>query len=215
MSEGRLLLVDTAGPVVGVAAFVGARVVYAEELRIVNGADGWLSPRIAEALDALGGLDRVAVSTGPGAFTGLRVGVASALGVALARGVTVVGLCSLALRAAAVPGQANVLAWLDARKDRVYARRFDTRGPLPLALTEAEDVAPVEAARGAHGLATGEGAVVYRAVLEAHAHDVADGATASPARHGAALAWATPAVAPEALTLAYVRPPDAVPLAER
>ena len=40
MSEGRLLLIDTAGPVVGVAAFDGERLVYAEELRIVNGADG-------------------------------------------------------------------------------------------------------------------------------------------------------------------------------
>ena len=58
------------------------------------------------------GIQRVAVSTGPGAFTGLRVGVSMALGVAMARGIAVVGLSSLAVRAAMHPG-GEVLALLE------------------------------------------------------------------------------------------------------
>jgi len=213
--SGRLLVVDTAGPVVGVAAFEGERPVHVASERIVNGADGWLLPEVARALDALGGLDRVAVSVGPGAFTGLRVGFASALGVALARGVPVVGLCSLALRAAAAPGEPRVLAWLDARKGRVYAATFDTRGAVPRALGEPVDIAPGDAAAGASALATGEGAVVYAGLLVGAGHRIHVRAAESPVIHAFALAWAAPAVAPGDLALAYVRAPDAVPVAER
>jgi tRNA threonylcarbamoyladenosine biosynthesis protein TsaB len=213
--SGRLLVVDTAGPVVGVAGFVGERAVHLASQRIVNGADGWLLPEIARALDALGGLDRVAVSVGPGAFTGLRVGVAAALGVAVARGVPVVGLCSLALRAAAVPGAPRVLAWLDARKERVYAAAFDTNAGVPVALAAPADVTPDGAAACAPGLATGEGAAVYAALLTAAGHRVCDTAAESPVAHACALAWSSAAVAPADLALAYVRAPDAVPVAER
>jgi tRNA threonylcarbamoyladenosine biosynthesis protein TsaB len=213
--SGRLLVIDTAGPVVGVAAFVGKEAVHLASERIVNGADGWLLPEVGRALAALGNLDRVAVSVGPGAFTGLRVGFASALGVAVARGVPVAGVCSLALRAAAAPGEPRVLAWLDARKGRVYAASFDTRGPVPVALDAAVDVAPDVAAAGAPALATGEGAAVYGALLAAAGHRVCETAAESPVAHACALAWAAPAVAPGDLALVYVRAPDAVPTAER
>ncbi len=211
MTPPRALLVDTAGPVVGVASFLGARCVAHRSLRIVNGADGWLSPAIAALLGTLEGLDRVAVSHGPGAFTGLRVGVASALGLAVARGVPVVGVCSLALRAAAVPGHARVLALLDARKGRVYAGWFDTRGDVPLPLDGPSDIPPERLTELEGALAVGEGARVYADLLAAHGAVVAPDADASPVAFGGPLVLQGAPVAPERLDLHYLRPPDAVP----
>lgn len=210
----RLLVVDTAGPVVGVAAFDGERLVGADACRVVSGADAFLLPRIDALLDALGGLDRVAVSVGPGAFTGLRVGVAAALGVAFARGVPVAPLSSLALRAAAVPGHARVLAVLDARKGRVYCGAFDTRGPVPVALDDERDVAPEVSADAPPALVTGEGAAVHAAIFEAAGHTTHARAADSPVSMGAALAGAADRLDVAAVGLRYLREPDARPRAD-
>ncbi|MFN7142583.1 MAG: tRNA (adenosine(37)-N6)-threonylcarbamoyltransferase complex dimerization subunit type 1 TsaB, partial [Myxococcota bacterium] len=123
----NLLLVDTAGPVVGLAAFAGDSAVHVASARVASGTEAWLGEHVGTALERLGALDRVAVTVGPGAFTGIRVGVAAALGVAFARRVPVAPLSSLALRACLAPGQPRVLALLDARKGKVYAGWFDTR----------------------------------------------------------------------------------------
>lgn len=211
MTAPRALLVDTAGPIVGIAAFVGTRCVAHASKRIVNGADGWLSPTLAELLGVLGGLDRVAVSHGPGAFTGLRVGVASALGLAVARGVPVTGVCSLALRAASVPGHERVLALLDARKSRVYAGWFDTRGPVPMPLDAPCDVPPDTLGALDGAVAVGEGASVYTALLRARGAHVPEDADASPVAFAGPLVCAGRSVSPEALDLHYLRAPDAVP----
>lgn len=204
---GRALLLDTAGPVIGVAAFHAGARVYAAERRIVQGADTWLLPAMSDAVAALGGLpERVAVGVGPGAFTGVRVGVSAALGLAFAAGCGVVPVCSLALRAAAHPGHARVVVALDARKGRVYVRSFDTRGPIPVALDDPQDIAP-EAAFVGEGLAVGEGAVVYAdrlggLTLAEHADACALGAAAALI-DGAALD-------PAAVQLAYLRGEDEV-----
>ena len=73
-----VLGIDTAGPVAG-AAIVGPGIEKAWSDRIVRGADTVLIPAIADLMDGVSGIDIVAVSVGPGAFTGLRVGVATAL----------------------------------------------------------------------------------------------------------------------------------------
>lgn len=200
-----VLLVDTAGPVVGVSAWSEGGLVYAAATRRVEGADGWLLPAVAEALGRVGRLDRVAVTVGPGAFTGVRVGVAVALGLACARGVPVVPLSALALRATLVPGRPRVLAWLDARRGCVYAQAFDTRGPVPVALDEAGDLAPAVAAAGAPGVAVGEGAWVYRAVLEAAGHSLAEEPTRSPVSRGLELIRSVTPCSPAEVTIPYLR----------
>lgn len=202
--SGRALVLDTAGPVIGLAAFVDGACVRAAEQRIVQGADGWLLPGMADALAALGGLrpsDRVAVGVGPGAFTGVRVGVSAALGLAFASGCGVVPVCSLALRAAAHPGHRRVVVALDARKGRVYVRSFDTTGPAPVALDDARDIPPEAAFVGA-GLAVGEGAVVYADRLGELT--LAEGADRCALHAAAGLITAEP-VDPAALQLAYLR----------
>src|SRR5205823_14292974 len=68
-------------------------------------------------------LDRIAVTTGPGSFTGLRVGLSAARGIALAADKPVVGLTTLTAFAAPIVaenGEHPVIAAIDARHDQVY-----------------------------------------------------------------------------------------------
>jgi tRNA threonylcarbamoyladenosine biosynthesis protein TsaB len=122
---------------------------------------------IAELLEEAGWdwdqLDRVAVGVGPGTFTGLRIGIATARGLAQARGLELVGVStleSLSLNADAE----NVCAVLDARRGEVFAAAWSRRRSVlqpatldPVAL--AERLSPGT-------LAIGEGAVAFRHVLE-------------------------------------------------
>jgi tRNA threonylcarbamoyladenosine biosynthesis protein TsaB len=72
---------------------------------------------------AFASLDRIAVTTGPGSFTGLRVGLSAARGIALAANKPVVGLTTLTAYAAPVVsqnGKQPVISAIDARHDHVY-----------------------------------------------------------------------------------------------
>jgi tRNA threonylcarbamoyladenosine biosynthesis protein TsaB len=72
---------------------------------------------------AFASLDRIAVTTGPGSFTGLRVGLSAARGIALAAGKPVVGLTTLTAYAAPIVtenGPHPIISAIDARHDHVY-----------------------------------------------------------------------------------------------
>jgi tRNA threonylcarbamoyladenosine biosynthesis protein TsaB len=165
----RVIAFDTAGPVIGVAAADGERVA-ARALRVARGTEGVLPGLVTAVLESLGlrlaDLQGVVVAEGPGAFTGLRVGMAAATALALARGVPVVAVDALTPRALRAGAGGPTLALLDARKGRVYAAAWDAAG---FRTHEPVDVAPEVAAAfpGGPFRATGEGAVVYRAVVEA------------------------------------------------
>ncbi len=120
-----ILAIDTSGPVVGIClAGLGVEP-QSWSARAGRGADAVLVPAIADLLSgAPAPLTGVALTTGPGAFTGLRVGLAIGTGIALARNVLVLPMGSLAARALLALDAPEVLAVLDARKGRVYARRF-------------------------------------------------------------------------------------------
>jgi tRNA threonylcarbamoyladenosine biosynthesis protein TsaB len=86
-----------------------------------------LMPLIAGVMKDAGlpfaALDRIAVTTGPGSFTGLRVGLSAARGIALAAGKPVVGLTTLSAYAAPVIGEDEsypIISAIDARHDQVY-----------------------------------------------------------------------------------------------
>ena len=80
---------------------------------------------LAEAKLSLTDIERIGVTVGPGSFTGIRVGVASARGLALALGVECVGVSTLEVLAqtAAEPDK-SVLAAINAHRDEVYAQAF-------------------------------------------------------------------------------------------
>ncbi|HUA96084.1 MAG TPA: tRNA (adenosine(37)-N6)-threonylcarbamoyltransferase complex dimerization subunit type 1 TsaB [Acidimicrobiales bacterium] len=158
-----------------------------------------LAPAVAHALEqAQVGLDDVgaiAVDVGPGLFTGLRVGVATAKGLAQGLGVGVVALTSVEVlaRAAADAGwQGTVVAVIDARRGEVFAARYrsDARatGPLsevsPPTRFQPEELAKELAGVGEPLLAVGDGARRYAADLE----PVAGLVLAGPS-----LAWPPPA----------------------
>lgn len=128
----RLLCLDTAAETVGVAVSVEGEV----RAAIVEASPAQHSRRLFRMIDeALEGADlgkadltHVAVTRGPGSFTGLRVGVATAKGLAFALGLPLVGVSTLeALARGALPFPGAVATLLDARKRQVYAAAWDGR----------------------------------------------------------------------------------------
>lgn len=85
---------------------------------------------LAEAALGFADLDVLAVTVGPGTFTGLRVGLAAARGIALSRGLPLVGVTTLQAIAEPVAAEPDeiVLASFDARRDEVYMQAFSTDG---------------------------------------------------------------------------------------
>jgi tRNA threonylcarbamoyladenosine biosynthesis protein TsaB len=99
----------------------------AESLPMKRGHAEALMPLIARVMKHAGlrfsALDRIAVTKGPGSFTGLRVGLSAARGIALAAGKPVVGLTTLSAYAAPLineNGEHPVVSAIDARHDHVY-----------------------------------------------------------------------------------------------
>jgi N6-L-threonylcarbamoyladenine synthase len=124
-----------------------------------------LDEALAKAGLALGAVDRIAVTIGPGSFTGIRVGVAAARGFSLSLGIPAVGVTTLEVMAAAArqkaPGRA-VLAARDAKRDEVYLQAFDENGaaidePQALALADAREMAA-----GFDGIVTGSAAPLLK-----------------------------------------------------
>lgn len=99
---------------------------------------GMIDAVLDEACVSLSSVERVAVTVGPGSFTGIRVGLSAARGLALALGIDIVGVTTLAALAAAkrrVEGALPVLAAMDAKREEVYVQAF---GPDAVALGRPE-----------------------------------------------------------------------------
>ncbi|MDZ4369628.1 MAG: tRNA (adenosine(37)-N6)-threonylcarbamoyltransferase complex dimerization subunit type 1 TsaB [Afipia sp.] len=124
-----VLAIDTALDYCAAAVLdASARTMIAHEtLEMKRGHAEALMPLIARVMNASGlrylDLDRIAVTTGPGSFTGLRVGISAARGIGLAAGKPVIGLTTLSAYVAplvAEQGEQPIIAAIDARHDHVY-----------------------------------------------------------------------------------------------
>lgn len=201
---GRTLVVAT-GHDLSLALLDGAVVEAAAHMAMARGHAEALVPAIAALLKPFGGAacrcDHVVVETGPGSFTGLRVGLAAARALAIAWGADVRGVRSTQLVAAAAgPGMGGrLLVLLEAPRGQIWAEGFagDGRSILPpVALTLAEAAALVADYDGVAGTA--------RSLLP-------QGAALAPPRAAAVAGLAASALgAAEPL---YVRAPDPVAVA--
>jgi tRNA threonylcarbamoyladenosine biosynthesis protein TsaB len=124
-----ILAIDTALDACSAAVLDtdASKIVAQESQPMKRGHAEALMPLLARVMKASGiafaSLDRIAVTTGPGSFTGLRVGLSAARGIALAAGKPVVGLTTLTAYAAPVVtdnGAHPIISAIDARHDHVY-----------------------------------------------------------------------------------------------
>ncbi|GLK81549.1 tRNA (adenosine(37)-N6)-threonylcarbamoyltransferase complex dimerization subunit type 1 TsaB [Methylopila turkensis] len=193
----RVLAIDTAlgaasAAVVETGDGAAPALVFSKDM--ARGHAEALMPLVAQALESAGGLsaiDRIAVTVGPGSFTGLRVGLACARALALAGATPIVGVSTLEALAAPSFGRgAAVAAAIDARHGRVFAQGFDAAGA-PLA---APALLPAEAFARAlpeNALVVGSGADAVIAAAGDRPLRKADGPHHAPnvivvARRGAA-----------------------------
>ena len=222
----RLLAFETATEACSVAVYADGEVLERFELaprRHAELALPWADVLLAEAGMAKSQLDAIAVGRGPGAFTGVRLAVALAQGIALALDRPVLPVSTLAALAMRAPGD-DIVAAIDARMGEVYAASFrrDADGVVAIGaevvLSPAE--LPLPDGDGWHGVGTGfaaaEGLLQSRwrgrlASVDAgalpHAADVA--------RLGALAFARGEAIAPARVEPAYLRNNVALTMAEQ
>ena len=216
-----ILAIDTAldACAAGILDTDADRLIAQESLPMKRGHAEALMPLIARVIRQSGlgfaDLDRIAATTGPGSFTGLRVGLSAARGIALAADRPVVGVTTLTAYAAPVvsrnAGQ-PVISAIDARHDHVYFQVVSGDGG---ALVRPQ-VAPIEEALGAARFGAphlvGNAA---RMLAERWPADAPPPIDVDPqaAPDIAWVAWLAAAVSPETAPARpfYLRAPDAKP----
>lgn len=127
-----------------------------------------LLPMAADLLEQCGlkpqDLDLIAVAAGPGSFTGLRIGVAAAKGLAWAAELPCAGCSTLEAMAWSLAGfQGEVCAAMDARRHQVYNARFQVNGTAPHRLTPDRAIALADLVKelegtSVHQIVVGDGA---------------------------------------------------------
>jgi tRNA threonylcarbamoyladenosine biosynthesis protein TsaB len=200
-----------------------ARTLVLREASMARGHAEALMPMVAEVMQESGlgfaDLDLVAATVGPGSFTGLRIAIAAARGLALVTKAKLFGTDSLSVMASralasGTIGPAPFAVAVDAKRDRLYLGLYDEaaatlQGPLLIAPEQALQLLPSDLR-----MAAGSGAELL---------------AAAGARHGRVIASVLPELQPNAAALAeiaaasgetvpvlkplYLRPPDARPQA--
>jgi tRNA threonylcarbamoyladenosine biosynthesis protein TsaB len=181
---------------------------------------------VEAAAAAAGGweeVDLIAVGLGPGTFTGLRVGISTARGLALSLGLPARGVCTLDGLAAGIAeagAEGERLAVLDGWRGEVFAALYDAAGARVWepAVYRPEDLAARVADLDQPPAVAGSGAVRFREELARDGVRIADDSDPVhrvAGRHVCAPAAAATGEDPEELAPIYLRPPDAERWRER
>lgn len=217
-----ILALDTSSAA-GSAALVRGGTVIVERAGDGSRTHGQRLPRelmdvLREAGATLGDVDGFAIATGPGSFTGLRVGIATMQGLALARRARLTPISTFEALASLARGPAAPIAvWIDAHRGQVFATLYAPDGRTVLAppssLTPDETLdAWTDALGTGRTLFAGDGAPRYAPAIRARMADRALIPGDAPPLAGAIglLAAADPgrAVTPHAVVPLYVRRPD-------
>jgi tRNA threonylcarbamoyladenosine biosynthesis protein TsaB len=216
-----ILAIDTALDAcsAGILDTDAGKLIAHESLPMKRGHAEALMPLIARVMKASGiafaALDRIAVTTGPGSFTGLRVGLSAARGIALAAGKPAVGVTTLTAYAAPVvseSGEQPVISAIDARHDHVYFQVVSGNGSSLVW----PQLASIEEALGASRFGApwlvGNAAEILRQRWPAQALAPFK-VDAQPAPDIAWVGWLGAAVSPDTAPAKpyYLRAPDAKP----
>ena len=193
----------------------------------------WAEQLLADAGVAKSQLDAIAVGRGPGAFTGVRLAIALAQGMAMALDKPVVAVSTLAALAMRIParvqdrsgdGEEHLLAAIDARMGEIYACTFKREGDAVIATSDEIVIAPAnyELPQGEGWIGVGTGFAAADGELQSRFADrfVRIDATALPhaadvARIGTLAFERGEAVAPERVEPAYLRNNVALTLVEQ
>jgi len=220
-----ILALDTSTAACSAALWRDGRVVARRFEMMERGHAEQLIPMVEAVMADAGadplGLDLVATTIGPGAFTGLRLGLAAARALALAAGVGTLGLRTTEALAAALPdceGGAPIVAVIDSKRGDVYAEIFSATAETlagPAAIPPAELPALLRGTGVAPGRCRlcGDAQEAVRGVLDADGWTVETTDVLRPdAAQVVALAAArwTPGMTPPRPAPLYLRPPDAV-----
>jgi len=219
-----ILAIDTALDACAAAVLdtEAARLIARESLAMQRGHAEALMPLLGRVMQASGidftDLDRIAVTTGPGSFTGLRVGLSAARGIGLAAGKPVVGLTTLSAFAAPLVSETDdtpILSAIDARHDHVYYQLVSGNGTTIVRPRVAPVAEALEAARNGAPRLVGNAAQLVAARWPALTPPppLVD---QQPAPDIGWLAWLGAAALPEAAPAKpfYLRAPDAKPQAD-
>ena len=163
-----VLAIDTASRSCSVAVLDGNAVM--AEINDVSGQThsrhlmGMVDQAISMSVGQMANIDGFAVTQGPGSFTGLRIGISTAKGLAEAAGKPLVGVSSLqALAWQVFPSDVMVIPMLDARRKEVYAARYIREGEAFKMVGAEQALSPEAAVDGIDRpcLLVGDGAVAY------------------------------------------------------
>ena len=133
MMEEKILMIETSTDCCSVALSAGDRILASRIDETPRIQSAMLAPYIAQTLSEAGlsarDLDAVAVSRGPGSYTGLRVGVSTAKGICFGAGIPLIGVDTLQVLALQASGRFDrIVPMIDARRMEVYAAVYAPSG---------------------------------------------------------------------------------------
>ncbi|MDX2223106.1 MAG: tRNA (adenosine(37)-N6)-threonylcarbamoyltransferase complex dimerization subunit type 1 TsaB [Rhodospirillaceae bacterium] len=218
-----ILAFDTSGAGLDICLWRDGAVLAAHRAAMDRGQAEALMPAINAVMARAGvdyaALDRVAVTCGPGSFTGVRVSLAAARGIALAADIACIGVASTEVLAAAVPAHERrtgdgtarrIAAVIDTKRGDLYAQMFSADGaaltpPLNVAINQVAqlaDAGPLVLVGDAAATVTAALAAGHAVISAAPAHCDAAVLAALAASRAADTGGPAPI---------YVRPPDITP----
>ena len=221
MKSYNILAIDTSGPVCSAAVLAGAVLRY--EARAVNRLTHSqnLMPMVDEALNKAGmareKLHVIAAVVGPGSFTGVRIGVGAAQGMARGLNIPCIAINALEVMAFSLPGMDAVICTIrDARADQVYGAAFKGGQRLmPDQALKLDAYLDMVSGMGEKFIFLGDGAVAYPERILARLGDKAEIAPPQLIQPGAGAAAVLAsgkmeeAVSPGQLMPLYLRAPQA------